>query len=199
MSMNWQQQKSLAMRERILRAALTCLERDGFHHLSLIRVANEAKVSKGALTHHFASRDELITQAMEVLLDEFVEKLRDAVDDVHSGRLSLEDCLDVIWQLMSDQLYMVTLEIALKSRHEAEFKSALTPLVSRFHRRLNDTWQQLFPELPPERAQALMNLTMNLMRGMGTQSVFREDAAYFNGLLDTWKTILRQQLKSTDA
>ncbi|GEN26018.1 hypothetical protein HCU01_39670 [Halomonas cupida] len=192
--MKWQQQKSLATREKVLRAALVCLERDGFHHLSLVRVASEAEVSKGALTHHFSSKDELITLAMEVLLDEFVQTLRASVDDVHAGRVSLDECLDGIWHFMSGQLYMVTLEIALKARHEAAFKSALTPLVQHFHAQLNDIWIRLFPDLTPERAQVLMNLTMNLLRGMGTQSVFREDPSYFNELLDTWKNILDQQL-----
>ncbi|ALM53344.1 TetR/AcrR family transcriptional regulator [Halomonas huangheensis] len=192
--MKWQQQKSQATREKILRASLICLERDGFHNLSLARVASEADVSKGALTHHFSNKDELITLAMEVLLAEFVETLQVAVNDVHAGRMSVDDCLDEIWRIMSGQLYMVTLEIVLKARHEAEFKSALVPLVRHFHIRLNDIWQQLFPELAPERAQALMNLTMNLLRGMGTQSVFREDRSYFNELLTTWKEILAQQL-----
>ncbi|WP_148252842.1 TetR/AcrR family transcriptional regulator [Aidingimonas lacisalsi] len=192
--MKWQQRKSRETRQKLLNATLICLERDGFHSFRLDRVAHEADVSKGALTHHFSNKEELLAQAIEKVLAEFVDTLERGVDDVHADRLSLDGFLDLMWRHMSGQLYMVTLEIALKARHEPDFKTLLTPQVQHFHARIDVIWQRLFPHLPAEQATNLMNLSMNLLRGMGTQSVFREDTQYFNGLLNSWKAILRQQI-----
>ncbi|MDR5859915.1 TetR/AcrR family transcriptional regulator [Halomonas eurihalina] len=194
--MKWQQRKSWETRCKLLNAALTCLERDGFHSFRLDRVASEAGVSKGALTHHFSNKDDLLVHAIEKVLDEFVDALARGVEEFHDDHLTLDGFLDLMWQHMSGQLYMVTLEIALKARHEPGFKDLLTPQVRHFHSRIDDIWQQLFPHLSPERASHLMNLSMNLLRGMGTQSVFREDSEYFNELLRAWKAMLRQQVAS---
>ncbi|SEN01749.1 TetR/AcrR family transcriptional regulator [Halomonas caseinilytica] len=194
--MKWQQRKSWETRRKLLNAALICLERDGFHSFRLDRVAGEAGVSKGALTHHFANKDDLLVHAIEKVLDEFVEALACGADEFHDGHLTLDGFLDLVWHYMSGQLYMVTLEIALKARHEPDFKNLLTPQVRRFHSRIDDIWERLFPHLPPERSRHLMNLSMNLLRGMGTQSVFREDSQYFNELLNSWKAILRQEVAS---
>ncbi|MCI0509976.1 TetR family transcriptional regulator [Chromohalobacter marismortui] len=194
--MKWQQRKSLETQQKLLSAALACLERDGFHNFRLDRVASEANVSKGALTHHFSNKDDLLAHAIEKVLDEFVDALAHGVDEVHAGRLTLDGFLDLMWLHMSGQLYMVTLEIALKARHEPSFRTLLTPQVQSFHERIDAIWQQLFPHLSPARATHLMNLSMNLLRGMGTQSVFRKDAPYFNDLLNGWKAILRQQVAS---
>jgi|SRR5690348_11186509 len=65
-------------RTQILRAALSCIAVTGHESVRLRDVAREAKVSIGALQHHFDTRDELIArtfqQASEDLLDTLAEQ-----------------------------------------------------------------------------------------------------------------------------
>lgn len=67
-------------RAQILRAALTCIAATGHESVRLRDVAREAKVSIGALQHHFDTRDELIAQTFrqtsEDLLDTWAEQTR---------------------------------------------------------------------------------------------------------------------------
>ncbi|WP_166652141.1 TetR/AcrR family transcriptional regulator [Roseateles toxinivorans] len=48
------------MRERILDATLRCLDRSGLANASLSEICQEAKISRGALYVHFASKSEIL-------------------------------------------------------------------------------------------------------------------------------------------
>ena len=55
-----QAQRTAQTRTRILDAAVQALVEDGVSGLSTVAVARRAGVSRGALTHHFSSRGELL-------------------------------------------------------------------------------------------------------------------------------------------
>jgi AcrR family transcriptional regulator len=58
-----------ARREQIVRAALRCFERDGFHATSVRDVVRESGLSAGAVYSYFPSKDELVAAAIEPILD----------------------------------------------------------------------------------------------------------------------------------
>lgn len=60
--------KSELSRSKILSAALAVLERDGARALTLDKVASEAQVSKGGLTHHFKSKQELLVGIFDLVV-----------------------------------------------------------------------------------------------------------------------------------
>lgn len=60
------QERAIRTRAKLLSAATAVIRRDGAAHLTLDRVAEEARVSKGGLQYHFSSKDQLI----EAMLDE---------------------------------------------------------------------------------------------------------------------------------
>ena len=55
-----QEAKSLAARDRICRAVADCLTEHGYADTSINRVVELAGVSKGALQHHFRSKEDLM-------------------------------------------------------------------------------------------------------------------------------------------
>lgn len=66
----------------LLDAAIRVVSRDGMGALTLDAVAREAGVSKGGLTHHFATKDALITAMLEHFAQRLVRELdRFAADD----------------------------------------------------------------------------------------------------------------------
>ena len=65
-----QEERSTATREALLRASIDLLTECGYAATTTILVADRAGVSRGALQHHFKSRDELIPAVMERLRNE---------------------------------------------------------------------------------------------------------------------------------
>lgn len=70
----------------LLDAAIRVLSRDGMGALTLDAVAREAGVSKGGLTHHFATKDALIAAMLEHFAQRLLRELdRFAADDPDLG------------------------------------------------------------------------------------------------------------------
>ncbi|CAA9475758.1 MAG: hypothetical protein AVDCRST_MAG85-298 [uncultured Solirubrobacteraceae bacterium] len=71
-----QQVRGEERRERILRATLGVIARDGIAAVTHRRVAAEGGVPLGSLTYWFATKDDLLREALRLLVDEETERLR---------------------------------------------------------------------------------------------------------------------------
>ena len=71
-----QQVRGEERRERILRATLGVIARDGIAAVTHRRVAAEGGVPLGSLTYWFATKDDLLREALRLLADEETERLR---------------------------------------------------------------------------------------------------------------------------
>lgn len=60
--------KSRATRLKIIEAAIVCLDERGYSEASINRIQLQAGVSRGALTHHFPTKQVLVTETAELLL-----------------------------------------------------------------------------------------------------------------------------------
>jgi AcrR family transcriptional regulator len=75
-------------REQILSAAEQIVVRDGVKNLTIENVANEAKISRGGVLYHYASKDALIQGMLDRLVEQFEMIINDEVanDPEHYGR-----------------------------------------------------------------------------------------------------------------
>ena len=71
-----QQDRSRATRRRLLAACVDCLADGGWSATTVAVVAERAGVSRGAAQHHFPTREDLITAALEHMFDERIESAR---------------------------------------------------------------------------------------------------------------------------
>ncbi len=191
-----QKERSEQTRSALLDAAITLIHEKGLAGTSTSDIAEAAGVSRGALTHHFKSREELVASAVEHMLLIAIGELRDFTRDFIAKKGSSDDIVDFLWDLMNRRLFIVTLEFMLEARHNATFLGTVRPVVREWHQALDDIWNQLAERyrVEPEFARALMNGTLCLIRGMIAQSIIRVDPAYYAGLLDFWKKDVRAQL-----
>jgi len=76
--------KSSDTRQRILDAALEVASERGFHRASVARIAERAGVAVGNLHYHFGSRDELLRELMESLVEELHAEVQAALPEAGS-------------------------------------------------------------------------------------------------------------------
>src|SRR5215468_6574679 len=62
-----QEERSAAMRERLLDATIDCLVEYGYSGTTTTRVAERAGVTRGAQVHHFPTKTDLVTAAVRHL------------------------------------------------------------------------------------------------------------------------------------
>jgi len=191
-----QQARSVATYERLIEAALDVIHDVGYHAATTQEIAARAQVSRGALLYHFPARADIILAAMERLLDDGTAEIRAVAQRVQNGELSLEGFVGFLWELFSGRFFYLSLEMITEARNDAELRERMIPVVRRFHEALDATWVEFrTPEKRTAReARIILNLTVCLMRGMGVQTVLRQDPDYFADMIEAWKALLPQMV-----
>ncbi|PTL84368.1 TetR/AcrR family transcriptional regulator [Vitiosangium sp. GDMCC 1.1324] len=91
-----------SVRERILEAAITCIERDGFEATGIRSIAKEAGVNSAAINYYFRSKDNLLALAFESTLEQaFSQVLADMDARLGQGlrpKAALHQVLEVYFE-----------------------------------------------------------------------------------------------------
>src|SRR6478609_5211813 len=184
-----QKERSAETSTRLMAATIDLLHDRGLSRTTTPEIALHAGVSRGALTHHFAGREAIISASVADLLSKAARDLHRFAEDFMERGGSSDEIVDYIWRMMDDRLFYVTMEYLPEARHNPDFRAELIPTVREFHEGLNSVWAELAGQVgvEVEHALVLMNATMCLIRGMIAQSATRDDPAYFDALLDFWK------------
>jgi TetR/AcrR family transcriptional regulator, regulator of biofilm formation and stress response len=80
-----QQARGEERREHILRATLAVIARSGIAGVTHRRVAEEAGVPLGSLTYWFATKDDLLREALRRFVTEEAERLREVSESLETG------------------------------------------------------------------------------------------------------------------
>ncbi len=190
-----QKQRSADTSARLMNATINLLHERGLARTSTPEIARAAGVSRGALTHHFAGREAIISASVADMLAKSTRDLHRFAEDFVARGGSSDEIVDYIWAMMSDRLFYVTMEYLPEARHNPDFKADLIPVVRDFHAGLDAIWTALAARtgVEPDHARVVMNSTMCLVRGMIAQTVLRQDPVYYEEMLAFWKRQVRQQ------
>ncbi len=190
-----QEDRSRQMKARLIEATLVCLQKYGYHGSSLSVILKEAGASRGAWSHHYRSKKDLVAEAAESILNYAIERAQEAASSLKRGG-SFQAILDFIW----DNFYTgrhrdVWLEFNNAARTDAELKERLLPILEKFHASLDRLWTDhlLTGDHGPD-ARTLMNLTIYLLRGMAIQSVSYERPEYYAELRQEWAQLMEKQI-----
>ncbi len=108
-----QQAKSLRARAAITKATIDCLYQRGYGETTLSRVAAKALFSKGALQHHFPTKEDL----MAATADELLSRPFTRTVKPESRPTTVEEALTLSWRRMQNTPgYRALLEILIAAR-----------------------------------------------------------------------------------
>lgn len=121
-------QRAEETRGRILAAAEQCFARYGFEATGVAEICTTAGISKGALYHHFQSKQAIFVELYERWMRAFVDEmkaLRDRADSVPRALMSMVRMIGVVFQTAAGRL-PVFFEFLTKSAREPEIWKATT-------------------------------------------------------------------------
>jgi AcrR family transcriptional regulator len=187
-----QEERTAETRARLIEATLTLFIDRGYARTTTADIAARAGVTRGALTHHFSGKDDLVVHAVEHQLRASAGEIRELAKSVQAGTLSLADFIDRLWGMFSGRLFLITLEHVAEARHNAVLRKRLVAVVREFHDALDETWHEFFKgsSLGDTEVETIFNATLCLLRGMGLQTILRNDPGYYTRLIAFWKKIL---------
>lgn len=192
------QARSIAMRRKLIGVALDVIHEKGYRSASTPEFARRAGVSRGALLHHFPVRSDIIIAAMEKLLGDGTSEIRSVAARVARQEVSPDDFVEFLWHLFSGRFFYISLEFINEARTDPELRARMIPVVRDFHAALDGIWAEFERQSQnvSQDARVVLNLTVCLMRGMGVQTVLKNDPEYFREMLDVWKATLPRLMTS---
>lgn len=187
-----QAERSQSTQKRVLDATLDVIMDYGLRDASTVLVCRHANISRGALLHHYPTKEALLQEALRHLLKDEIDSLMRMVDEVDAGNLDVHGFLAVLWEHFSGRLFMISLEYIVAARTDPAIRKALTTVALEFNWSLDEVWERLMAHsrLEPRERRLALNATTCLMRGMSAHGIWRDDPQLFEDMLEFWKETL---------
>ncbi|MDA0978643.1 MAG: TetR/AcrR family transcriptional regulator [Proteobacteria bacterium] len=165
----WQQTKSENTRGVILEATLDCFYELGYPNTTTEKVAKRARVSRGAMLHHFPSRMDLIRAAVSYIHQKRLAIFTEQYAQVNEGAqyTLMEEGIDAYWEQLNLPVFVVFHELQIASRTDPDLAEILRPAKREFDASWAKISQELFPDLAlSEEFDEANLLTLYLLEGM---------------------------------
>jgi len=188
-----QQERSRATRLKLLEAAVSCLAERGWSGSTVAVVAERAGVSRGAAQHHFRTREDLFTAAVEHV----AEKRQSAVaavahklppaGSVARTRVVVEELVG----LYTGPLFRAALHLWVAASDEEPLRDRVTALEARVGREAHRTAVALLDadESAPGVRETVQGL-LDMARGLGLANLLTDDSARRAKVVEEWAKII---------
>ncbi|MER6051646.1 TetR/AcrR family transcriptional regulator [Streptomyces sp. NPDC001793] len=193
-----QQERSRATRLGLLEAAVACLAERGWTGSTVSVVAERAGVSRGAAQHHFRTREDLFTAAVEHVAEKRQGALRDALahDLPPAGSLArTRRIVEELVGLYTGPLFRAALHLWVAASDEEQLRERVTALEARVGREAHRTAVALLAadESVPGVRETVQGL-LDMARGLGLANLLTDDSARRVGVVTQWAAIIDSTL-----
>ncbi len=186
-----QEERTRAMRQRLLDATVECLVEFGWSGTSTTLVSQRAGVSRGAQLHHFPTKTALVLAAVEHLSDARRQELQAAAAELPTGPRRTRAVLEMLAVHFTGPVFSAALELWVAARTDEALREAVGPLEQRIGRETHRSTVELLG-FDQSRAgvRELVQATLDLVRGLGLANTLTDDAARRKRILDRWAEVL---------
>lgn len=187
------QDRSRATRQRLLEAAVACLGEHGWAGSTVSVVAERAGVSRGAAQHHFPTREDLFTAAVEYVAEERSTALRALFPQGAAG--DRRAVVAALVDLYTGPLFRAALHLWVAASNEEQLRPRVTELEARVGRETHRIAVELLDadESVPgarERVQGLLDMA----RGLGLANLLTDDGPRRDRVVAQWAALLDEAL-----
>ncbi|MER6130638.1 TetR/AcrR family transcriptional regulator [Streptomyces sp. NPDC001815] len=182
------QDRSRATRQRLLEAAVACLAERGWAGSTVSVVAERAGVSRGAAQHHFPTREDLFTAAVEYVAEERSTALRALFPEGATDRRAV---VAALVDLYTGPLFRAALHLWVAASNEDQLRSRVTELEGRVGRETHHIAVELLraDESRPGVRETVQGF-LDMSRGLGLANLLTDDTARRDRVVAQWAQIL---------
>ncbi|MEU4652587.1 TetR/AcrR family transcriptional regulator [Streptomyces sp. NPDC023723] len=187
------QDRSRATRRRLLAAAVSCLAERGWAGSTVSVVAMRAGVSRGAAQHHFPTREDLFTAAVEYVAEERSRALRALFPEGAADRRAV---VAALVDLYTGPLFRAALHLWVAASNEDQLRGRVTELEARVGRETHRIAVDLLAadELRPGVRETVQGL-LDMARGLGLANLLTDDTARRERVVEQWAALLDTALE----
>ncbi|MET7287861.1 TetR/AcrR family transcriptional regulator [Streptomyces sp. NPDC005573] len=186
------QDRSRVTRQRLLEAAVACLAEHGWAGSTVSVVAERAGVSRGAAQHHFPTREDLFTAAVEYVAEERSSALRDLFPEGAADRRAV---VTALVGLFTGPLFRAALQLWVAAANEEQLRGRVTELESRVGRETHRIAVELLgaDESRPGARETVQGF-LDMGRGLGLATLLTDDTGRRDRVVAQWAALLDEAL-----
>lgn len=193
--------KSLRTRARILDAAMRLFAEVGYHAATNAMIADQAKLTRGAMLYHFASREALVEAAVtHIELERARLFERAAGAEAAPGTDAAEHAIDAYWELLHTRPFIAFAELETAARTDLMLRERLAAAQSAFdHAQVGgDRFGAMVQAGDDPRFQASRDLGRFLLEGLAKGAMTYDEPARRARLLAVVKRAVRMLNRKGD-
>jgi len=154
-------------RTALLEATVAQLADVGYAALTTRDVASRAGVSRGAQTHHFPTKADLVLAAVEHVFAEQTQRFRARWAGVPAEQRHLGTALALLWEVATGPHYPAVLELTVAARTDPALRVVVQAMAVALEQTVLNLVSELFPNLADdaEARQAVVDLGFSLVQG----------------------------------
>jgi len=192
--------KSLRTRARILDAAMTLFAQVGYHAATNGMIADAAKLTRGAMLYHFATREELVAAAVAYIDLERARLFEQAAaTPPAAGVDAAEHAIDAYWGLLHQTPFVAFAELEAAARSDPMLRERLANAQSAFDRaQVGDRFLALAQAGSDPRFQTSRDLGRFLLEGLARGALTYDEDARRERLLMVVKRAVRMLNRKGD-
>ncbi|WP_304170569.1 TetR/AcrR family transcriptional regulator [Phenylobacterium aquaticum] len=175
----WQQRKSAQTRVAILEAAVDCLEKHGYARTTTQMIAQMADISRGAMLHHYATKQELVAALIDYTFYKRIELFTASIANLTEvERVQEQVGIELYWESLQTREWSAYLELLVASRTDAELSEIFLPKARRYDQVERDVVLKVFPEWAsdPSAYELAMDYCIAAMEGLLLNREIWDDA-----------------------
>lgn len=194
-----QEERTRAMRQRLLEATVELLVEKGYAGTTTTLVSQRAGVSRGAQLHHFPTKIDLVVAAVAHLTEIRGSDLERAAARLPAGEGRTEAVMNMLGDHFASPVFTAALELWVAARTDAALFEAVAPLEQRVGRETHRLTVELLDvdESQPG-ARELVQATLDLVRGLGLATTLGDDTRRRRKILKEWARTLDAALAAKE-
>ncbi len=138
------QDRAVETRRRLLDAAYQCLAEKGYAATTTQEVCRKIGVSRGTLLHHFATREELVSAAVEHVLEKTIASFRESLVPGAGESPSLAALTRSLWERhWTSGPFYAWLEMVVASRTDPALNEKVRAMEKRWMEKFAGAYRQV--------------------------------------------------------
>jgi AcrR family transcriptional regulator len=191
--------KSLRTRARILDAAMRLFADVGYHAATNALIAEAAKLTRGAMLYHFATREELVEAAIAHIEVERARLFEAAAGPPERGADAAELAIDAYWSLLHEPPFVAFAELEAAARTDPMLRDRLASAQSAFDRaQMGGRFGALAQAGSDPRFQTSRDLGRFLLEGLARGAMTYDEAERRERLIAVVKRAVRMLNRKGD-
>ena len=180
-----QAERKQEMRDRLCRATLEVITDVGYEKTTTTMIAERAGVSRGAQTHHFPTKYDLVITSFKYLLQDWEYK-------------RAESYIRFLWkEIFGHPQYVAALELMLAARGDEQLHQGLVESLNELSALRQALWRQIFEGTGAEQDRdIIMQMTVCLFRGLSMQGSLEEANGHEGDVINMWIAMLNDRLSA---